>query len=170
MTKYTAIIGAIAATIVVVLWIVSARVVQAPGPLAPGSSACTQEAKLCPDGGSVGRTGPNCEFAECPSDKPVSLEVRIGEEVSGLGVNIAPLKVLQDSRCPVDVVCIQAGTVTVRARLVSDLGTSTPEFTIDKPITTEAETVTLVEVTPQPKAGIKIKESAYVFRFEVIER
>lgn len=28
--------------------------------------ACTMEAKLCPDGGAVGRTGPNCEFAECP--------------------------------------------------------------------------------------------------------
>lgn len=28
--------------------------------------ACTQEAKLCPDGSYVGRTGPNCEFAECP--------------------------------------------------------------------------------------------------------
>ena len=33
--------------------------------------ACTQEAKICPDGSAVGRTGPNCEFAECPvvSDK-----------------------------------------------------------------------------------------------------
>lgn len=29
--------------------------------------ACTQEAKLCPDGSYVGRTGPACEFAECPS-------------------------------------------------------------------------------------------------------
>ena len=28
--------------------------------------ACTTEAKICPDGSSVGRTGPNCEFAECP--------------------------------------------------------------------------------------------------------
>jgi hypothetical protein len=27
---------------------------------------CTQEAKLCPDGSYVGRTGPNCEFAPCP--------------------------------------------------------------------------------------------------------
>lgn len=27
---------------------------------------CTQEAKVCPDGSSVGRTGPNCEFASCP--------------------------------------------------------------------------------------------------------
>ena len=28
--------------------------------------ACTQEAKLCPDGSDVGRTGPNCEFTQCP--------------------------------------------------------------------------------------------------------
>ncbi|MFI5241074.1 MAG: hypothetical protein ACHQUA_01435 [Microgenomates group bacterium] len=27
--------------------------------------ACTLEAKICPNGTSVGRTGPNCEFAEC---------------------------------------------------------------------------------------------------------
>ncbi len=36
---------------------------------APGANdpvACTMEAKLCPDGSSVGRTGPNCEFAACP--------------------------------------------------------------------------------------------------------
>lgn len=33
---------------------------------APKPIACTQEAKLCPDGSSVGRTGPNCEFTPCP--------------------------------------------------------------------------------------------------------
>lgn len=27
---------------------------------------CTMEAEVCPDGTSVGRTGPNCEFATCP--------------------------------------------------------------------------------------------------------
>ena len=27
---------------------------------------CTLEAKICPDGSSVGRTMPNCEFAACP--------------------------------------------------------------------------------------------------------
>ncbi|HYV33359.1 MAG TPA: hypothetical protein VE973_00725 [Candidatus Limnocylindria bacterium] len=29
--------------------------------------ACTMEAKLCPDGSYVSRTGPSCEFAACPS-------------------------------------------------------------------------------------------------------
>jgi hypothetical protein len=35
-------------------------------------TACTLDAKLCPDGSYVGRTGPNCEFAACPSDTAVS--------------------------------------------------------------------------------------------------
>ena len=29
-------------------------------------TACTEEAMLCPNGGAVGRTGPNCTFAPCP--------------------------------------------------------------------------------------------------------
>ncbi len=34
--------------------------------------ACTTEAKLCPDGSSIGRTGPNCEFSKCPETTPTS--------------------------------------------------------------------------------------------------
>jgi hypothetical protein len=29
--------------------------------------SCTTDAKICPDGTAVGRTGPNCEFAACPT-------------------------------------------------------------------------------------------------------
>ncbi|MDP2709375.1 MAG: hypothetical protein Q8O93_05045 [bacterium] len=32
----------------------------------PAQTGCTMEAKLCPDGSAVGRSGPNCEFAACP--------------------------------------------------------------------------------------------------------
>ena len=32
-----------------------------------GGQICPQDAKICSDGSSVGRTGPNCEFAACPS-------------------------------------------------------------------------------------------------------
>lgn len=45
-----------------------------PKPIAPkpGTSvACSMEAKLCPDGSGVGRTGPACEFAACPELKPI---------------------------------------------------------------------------------------------------
>ncbi len=36
----------------------------------PEPVACTMEAKLCPDGSSVSRQGPNCEFAACPDGNP----------------------------------------------------------------------------------------------------
>lgn len=34
--------------------------------------ACTMEAKLCPDGSYVGRSGPKCEFTPCPSGSTTS--------------------------------------------------------------------------------------------------
>jgi len=37
--------------------------------------SCTTEAKLCPDGSAVGRTGPKCEFAKCPVVQEESLDV-----------------------------------------------------------------------------------------------
>lgn len=38
--------------------------VERPG-ITTAQPACTMEAKICPDGTSVGRTGPACEFAPC---------------------------------------------------------------------------------------------------------
>ena len=32
-------------------------------------TACTLEAKICPDGSSVSRVAPNCDFAPCPGEK-----------------------------------------------------------------------------------------------------
>jgi hypothetical protein len=46
-----------------------------PTATAPAGTACTLEAKICPDGTSVGRTGPDCAFAACPAgniDVPAS--------------------------------------------------------------------------------------------------
>lgn len=37
--------------------------------------ACTLDAKLCPDGSSVGRVGPNCEFAPCSNITNVPLNI-----------------------------------------------------------------------------------------------
>jgi hypothetical protein len=42
-----------------------------PAPVLP--VACTTDAKICPDGSSVGRTGPNCAFSECPAPKPTGM-------------------------------------------------------------------------------------------------
>ena len=37
-----------------------------PGPVIEAPVACTLELFVCPDGSTVGRQGPDCEFPECP--------------------------------------------------------------------------------------------------------
>jgi hypothetical protein len=37
-----------------------------PKPIDNNPVVCTMDAKLCPDGSSVGRIGPDCEFVPCP--------------------------------------------------------------------------------------------------------
>lgn len=54
-------IAVIVALVAIAIWLMSTERSHAPEPV-----ACTMEAKLCPDGTAVGRTGPNCEFAACP--------------------------------------------------------------------------------------------------------
>lgn len=39
-----------------------------PPPDSGDQVMCTMDAKICPDGTGVGRTGPNCEFAPCPGE------------------------------------------------------------------------------------------------------
>lgn len=44
---------------------------------------CTMDTKLCPDGTYVGRSGPNCEFKECPaSSTPIFEDGTINIESS----------------------------------------------------------------------------------------
>lgn len=99
-----------------------------------------------------------------------TLEARIGQSVSALDVTITPKAVIEDSRCPADVQCIWAGRVRITVTLTSGLGTSDQEFTLGQTITTEAETVTLVEVTPAMKSNTDITPAQYRFIFEVKKR
>src|SRR5690606_15766262 len=47
----------------------------------PQQVACTQEAMICPDGTAVGRTGPRCEFAPCPTPASTDQNLPNGEVV-----------------------------------------------------------------------------------------
>jgi hypothetical protein len=46
-----------------------------PKPLPPAHIACTEDAKICPDGSAVGRIPPGCEFAPCPDNGKEYCEV-----------------------------------------------------------------------------------------------
>ena len=143
--------------------------------------ACTMEAKLCPDGVTyVGRQGPNCEFAACPTvstttnsgatSSPTTVEAKINKKVATGSISLTVLEVVEDSRCPTDVQCIQAGTVRVKVLLASGLGEGAITMTLNTPITTEAEEITLVSVTPTKLSTHATAASEYTFTFKIVKR
>jgi hypothetical protein len=133
---------------------------------------CTQEAKLCPDGSAVGRTGPNCEFTACPTSAATStkLTTYLGGQVTGLNITINPREIVSDSRCPEGVQCIWAGTVEVKTVLSSQVGQGEHVLKLGEPQVFGDFSITLTEVTPAPKEGKKIPVSSYRFVFEVKKR
>jgi hypothetical protein len=147
---------------------------ETPVPTASPSSEvtfCTMDAKICPDGSAVGRIPPTCEFAACPapvstSSAPYSL--RINQSATIEGVVLTPLAILEDSRCPQGVQCIQAGTVRVRATVTAPGSTDTTVvFTLMTPQKVGPLTIELSDVVPIPKAGITIPPTGYTFSFKV---
>jgi hypothetical protein len=71
--------------IIVLVVIIIGLVIYSQQPKAVQPVACTEEAKLCPDGvTSVGRQGPNCEFAPCPVAQVSVTENQVVEEKTNL--------------------------------------------------------------------------------------
>ena len=110
-----------------------------------------------------------------PQDEQVleattSIKTKIGEGAGAHSVTVLPLRVVEDSRCPEGAECIWTGTVKLEAQLTSGLGTSTMEFELGKPTTTESELVTLIAVAPVPQVGQEIAEHEYDFYFSIEKR
>lgn len=103
----------------------NARAGASPGS-APPLDACTQDAKICPDGQTaVGRVGPYCEFAPCPGEtEPEPVDVPDGIEVvvcpAPPSVGTCGVQVGSDGReaiecyaCPADAMLCPDGVTSV---------------------------------------------------------
>ena len=131
--------------------------------------ACTEEAKVCPDGSSVGRTEPNCEFAPCPGVPPVTeaTTAALNQKIFTGGVFITPLTVLTDSRCPTDVTCIWAGEVTLKTKLEKGSVSKEVVLKMNVPATLEGTFVTLESVAPENNSKKPFAKEEYRFTFLV---
>lgn len=99
--------------------------------------------------------------------KETSLTVKLGDilEVSGVKITIAEL--VEDSRCPSDVKCVQAGTVQVKVNGEYGPLNKSVIFSLNKPYTFMGYTGTLVSVAPEKIAGKSITLSDYIFTFAI---
>lgn len=69
-------------------------------PVLDDMTACTMDAKMCPDGSFVGRAGPDCEFAACPSNVPPYTACEPSDRLAEACIEIyAPVCGLQQVQC-----------------------------------------------------------------------
>jgi hypothetical protein len=92
---------------------------------------------------------------------------RLNERIHMRGITITPRTLLEDSRCPVGVECIQAGTVRLKVELTNEVRNDTLIFSLGETITTEVGGITLVEVEPDPVATDAVDPSTYTFLFRI---
>ena len=219
----------------------------------PPMFACTMDALVCPDGSAVGRTGPSCTFAACPtlgklsgvfitdghgtstlttsaergqaagsivpldmsavtippniSGKNVTLEglyatgntfvvsafisptstatstvtsappvtsspesggaLPIGGSKMISGVKVTFNHIVSDSRCPTDVQCIQAGSVTANVTLQGELDTETVDISSQQPHVFGKHQVAIVRISPERKNSAPFDTSSYRIVFAV---
>jgi hypothetical protein len=102
----------------------------------------------------------------------VTVTTALNESVSALGVSITPLSVEEDSRCPMDVQCIQAGQVRLKVMTIDGMGTSTMTITLGatEPITTETVSLWLTDVLPIKVSTNSTEDTEYRFTFRIDRR
>mgnify|MGYP001595055458 FL=1 len=90
---------------------------------------CTQEAKACPDGSFVGRTGPNCEFTQCPESPVLGslINFTIGKQIKFNEELTVTLVEINDSRCKSGVVCVWAGELSALFTIIGGNIDNLPE-------------------------------------------
>lgn len=144
----------------------------------PSTLVCTDDVKLCEDGSYVPRVAPYCSFKACPTNNdggsktPMvsSGAVALYQKVAINGITITPTGNVSDSRCPMNVQCITAGTVSVDVTIVgTDGATITDRLSLGDTKYLAKRSITLTDVTPSPaKTMNSISESQYLFTFSIM--
>jgi hypothetical protein len=92
-----------------------------------------------------------------------STEVRLGQRVDLGGPKVTVLKVLEDSRCPMEARCVWAGQVRVQVRVELGSGTKLHELTSNQPLPIADGALDLSNVMPPTSTQRKIAPKDYRF-------
>ncbi|KAA8921395.1 hypothetical protein GIY21_20320 [Xanthomonas sontii] len=111
-------------------------------------------------------------LAGCAAGGPVASRaiegpVRLGEIAAVDGPRVRPDRVIEDSRCPADVQCIQAGRLVVRATVLGGGWSKEIDLTLGTPVPVADGMLTLTDATPMPIIGESAASAArFTFKFQ----
>lgn len=96
---------------------------------------------------------------------PETFIAGIGMRVRAGDVAVTPLSVIEDSRCPADVQCIQAGTVRLLIRLERRRATSDVPIGLEAPYDLGDGWLHFVAACPYPRHAVAHVQGDYRFTF-----
>jgi hypothetical protein len=89
----------------------------------------------------------------------------LGQQAYVDGLRVTPLKVLEDSRCPINARCVWAGRIIVRAAVAGGSWRRNLDLELGKPEQVADGQLTLVAAEPGKMAGAPADPRAYRFTF-----
>lgn len=125
-----------------------------------GSSIMSPRAAVSPSPSPI-------ENEEPSASTTLTFMARLGQKVGNSDIVITPIEIVEDSRCPANVNCIQAGTVRVTVDVTAKNIYSQHILTLDKPLAIGDQVLVLTRVLPNSIAGVKIPDADYNLTFEL---
>lgn len=96
-------------------------------------------------------------------DEQGASEVRLGQRADVGGPKVTVLKVLEDSRCPIEADCIWASRIKLSVRIELGSGTSVKELASDQPLPIADGALELVRTMPARSSQHTITPEEYRF-------
>lgn len=103
--------------------------------------------------------------ATAATPQPPSGPARLGQTVYVDGPRVTPIKVIEDSRCPMNARCVWAGRVVLRVKVTGGAWQRTIDLTMGEPVQVADGGLTLVSATPDKRTDVAIKPRDYRFAF-----
>ena len=106
--------------------------------------------------------------ATIPPSKSDGINVAFGQTAYVDGPKIRPIRLIEDSRCPMNARCVWAGRVRILVAWVRSDGEREVELTLGEPVSVGDGQLTLTAVTPSKMAGEgrALAPSDYRFSFQ----
>ncbi len=106
-------------------------------------------------------------LAACATTPPAAAgpTAGLGQVASIGGLRVRPLQVVEDSRCPVNALCVWAGRLVVRTEIQGGNWRETRDLELRKPQAIADGEITLIEAAPSKMADQPIAPADYRFTF-----
>lgn len=107
----------------------------------------------------------SCATAHPPSPVAGAATAGFGQAAVVGSLQVRPISLVEDSRCPANVQCVWAGRLTVLAEIEGVPGTETAALTLGTALDLGPVSVTLVAAAPDKVEGKPIERGEYRFTF-----